>query len=89
MGTGASKSTDGGYHGGEGEREENLDQAGAQLYVSLKMENYKRMRELIPHVYGSVPVVGSWDSSKAVISFLSIALFLSRARLCVYCFSYF
>ncbi|KAF5446687.1 hypothetical protein F2P56_032295 [Juglans regia] len=66
MGTGASKSTDGGSHGGEEEREENLDQAGGQLYVSLKMENYKRKGDLIPHVYGSVPLVGSWDSSKAL-----------------------
>ncbi|XP_031271768.1 6-phosphofructo-2-kinase/fructose-2,6-bisphosphatase isoform X1 [Pistacia vera] len=66
MGTGASKSTeDGGTHGGEA-REESLDQAGGQLYVSLKMENYKLKGELIPHVYGSVPLVGSWDASKAL-----------------------
>ena len=65
MGTGASRNPDSSYHGGE-EREENLDQAGGQLYVSLKMENYKLKGELIPHVYGSVPLIGSWDSSKAV-----------------------
>ncbi|KAJ0020163.1 hypothetical protein Pint_32508 [Pistacia integerrima] len=66
MGTGASKSTeDGGAHGGEA-RDESLDQAGGQLYVSLKMENYKLKGELIPHVYGSVPLVGSWDASKAL-----------------------
>lgn len=68
MGTGVSKSTeDGGSHGGEA-REEMLDQAGGQLYVSLKMENYKLKGELIPHVYGSDPLVGSWDASKAVNS---------------------
>ncbi|KAK6145254.1 hypothetical protein DH2020_022074 [Rehmannia glutinosa] len=61
MGTGASKNPDSSSHGSE-ERE---DQAGGQLYVSLKMENYKLKGELIPHVYGSVPLVGSWDSSKA------------------------
>ncbi|KAG6678033.1 hypothetical protein I3842_14G059700 [Carya illinoinensis] len=66
MGTGASKSTDGAFHGGEEEPEENLDQAGGQLYVSLKMENYKRKGDLTPHVYGSIPLVGSWDSSKAL-----------------------
>ncbi|XP_040993891.1 6-phosphofructo-2-kinase/fructose-2,6-bisphosphatase-like [Juglans microcarpa x Juglans regia] len=66
MGTGASKSTDGASHGGEEEPEENLDQAGDQLYVSLKIENYKRKGDLTPHVYGSVPLVGSWDSSKAL-----------------------
>ncbi|XP_048324165.2 6-phosphofructo-2-kinase/fructose-2,6-bisphosphatase isoform X1 [Ziziphus jujuba] len=66
MGTSASKSTDGGSHGGEGLEEENLDHAGGQLYISLKMENYKLKGELIPHVYGSVPIVGSWDSSKAL-----------------------
>ncbi|OAY24187.1 6-phosphofructo-2-kinase/fructose-2,6-bisphosphatase isoform X2 [Manihot esculenta] len=64
MGTGSSKDADGGSPG-EG-REESLDQAGGQLYVSLKMENYKRKGDLIPHVYGSVPLVGSWDSSKAL-----------------------
>ncbi|PIN25454.1 Fructose-6-phosphate 2-kinase/fructose-2,6-biphosphatase [Handroanthus impetiginosus] len=62
MGTGASKNPDGGSHGGE-ERE---DQAGGQLYISLRMENYKNVGELTPHVYGSVPLVGSWDSSKAL-----------------------
>ncbi|XP_034687687.1 6-phosphofructo-2-kinase/fructose-2,6-bisphosphatase [Vitis riparia] len=65
MGSSGSKNLDSGSHGGE-EREENLDQAGGQLYVSLKMENYKLKGELIPHVYGSVPLVGSWDSSKAL-----------------------
>jgi len=66
MGTGMSKDADGSSHGSE-EGEENLDHAGGQLYVSLKMENLKLKGELIPHVYGSVPLVGSWDSSKAVI----------------------
>lgn len=66
MGTGVSKNTEAGSHGSEEEREESLDQAGGQLYVSLKMENYKRKGDLIPHVYGSVPLVGSWDSSKAL-----------------------
>ncbi|KAI6670935.1 hypothetical protein NL676_005820 [Syzygium grande] len=62
MGAGSSKNADGdgGSHGGE-EREDQ------QLYVSLKMERYKlKGGELIPHVYGSVPLVGSWDSSKAL-----------------------
>lgn len=63
MGSGGSKNTDGGSHGSE-DREENG--GGHQLYVSLKMENYKVKGELIPHVYGSVPIVGSWDSSKAL-----------------------
>ncbi|XP_012471636.1 6-phosphofructo-2-kinase/fructose-2,6-bisphosphatase isoform X1 [Gossypium raimondii] len=65
MGTGTSRNADGGLHGGE-EREESLDQAGGQLYVSLKMENYKKKGDLIPHIYGSVPLVGSWDSTKAL-----------------------
>ncbi|XP_024025478.1 6-phosphofructo-2-kinase/fructose-2,6-bisphosphatase [Morus notabilis] len=66
MGTGTSKDTNGGSHGGDEREEENLDQGGGQLYVSLKMENYKLKGELIPHVYGSVPLIGSWDSSKAL-----------------------
>ncbi|KAL0434689.1 UNVERIFIED_CONTAM: 6-phosphofructo-2-kinase/fructose-2,6-bisphosphatase, partial [Sesamum radiatum] len=51
MGTGASRNPDSSSHGSE-ERE---DQAGGQLYVSLKMENCKLKEELAPHVYGSVP----------------------------------
>lgn len=65
MGTSTSKNPDSSSHGGE-EREESLDHAGGQLYVSLKMENYRLKGELIPHVYGSVPLVGSWDCSKAL-----------------------
>ncbi|XP_009782679.1 6-phosphofructo-2-kinase/fructose-2,6-bisphosphatase isoform X1 [Nicotiana tabacum] len=59
MGTGSSKNPDSSSHGSE-------DHGGGQLYVSLKMENYKLKGELIPHVYGSVPLIGSWDSSKAL-----------------------
>ncbi|KAJ8769799.1 hypothetical protein K2173_007659 [Erythroxylum novogranatense] len=65
MGTGSSKDADAGSHGSQ-EREDSLDQAGGQLYVSLKMENFKLAGDLIPHVYGSVPLVGSWDPSKAL-----------------------
>ncbi|XP_028059161.1 6-phosphofructo-2-kinase/fructose-2,6-bisphosphatase-like isoform X4 [Camellia sinensis] len=65
MGNGASRNPDSSVHG-SAERDENLDQAGGQLYVSLKMMNYKLNGDLIPHVYGSVPLVGSWDSSKAL-----------------------
>uniref|UniRef100_A0A7N0ZUI8 CBM20 domain-containing protein n=1 Tax=Kalanchoe fedtschenkoi TaxID=63787 RepID=A0A7N0ZUI8_KALFE len=68
MGASASKNAESGAHGGEEGREEGLNdhQDGGQLYVSLKMENYKRKGELIPHVYGSVPLVGSWDAAKAL-----------------------
>ncbi|KAM1039888.1 hypothetical protein ACFX2I_029137 [Malus domestica] len=69
MGTGASKRTDDGSHGGEEpEEEEHLDQGGGQLYVSLKMENNYKLKksELLPHIFGSVPLVGSWDASKAL-----------------------
>ncbi|GAB4859265.1 hypothetical protein Ancab_010727 [Ancistrocladus abbreviatus] len=60
MGTGTSKDSDSSSHGGE-------DQAGGQLYVSLKMENHKFKGEhLIPHIFGSAPIVGSWDSYKAL-----------------------
>ncbi|KAG6386447.1 hypothetical protein SASPL_155349 [Salvia splendens] len=59
MGTAASTNADTSSHGSE-------DHAGGQLYVSLKMENYRLKGELVPHVYGSAPLVGSWDSSKAV-----------------------
>ncbi|KHN23166.1 6-phosphofructo-2-kinase/fructose-2,6-bisphosphatase [Glycine soja] len=62
MGTGASKDAD----EGSKEERERLDHAGGQLYVSLKMENHKLTGDLVPHVYGSVPLVGSWDPSKAL-----------------------
>lgn len=42
------------------------DHAGGQLYVSLKMESYSPKEDLVPHVFGSAPLVGSWDPSKAV-----------------------
>ncbi|MQM03319.1 hypothetical protein Taro_036099 [Colocasia esculenta] len=63
MGTGVSKSasSDSSNGGREGE-----GAGGGQLYVSLKMENFASTGELVPHVYGSVPVVGSWDPSKAL-----------------------
>ncbi|GMH11983.1 hypothetical protein Nepgr_013824 [Nepenthes gracilis] len=61
MGTGTSTHSDSSSHG----EEESEDQAGGQLHVSLKMENHKLNGELIPHIFGSVPLVGSWDSSKA------------------------
>ena len=65
MGTGSSKNPDCSSSHGSDDRE---DQGGGQLYVSLKMEenSYLLKSELIPHVYGSVPLVGSWDPSKAV-----------------------
>ncbi|XP_061356467.1 6-phosphofructo-2-kinase/fructose-2,6-bisphosphatase isoform X2 [Gastrolobium bilobum] len=65
MGTGASKEENGGSEESKEERDR-LEQAGGQLYVSLKMENRKLTGELVPHVYGSVPLVGSWDPSKAL-----------------------
>ncbi|XP_078159910.1 6-phosphofructo-2-kinase/fructose-2,6-bisphosphatase-like isoform X1 [Carex rostrata] len=55
MGTGSSKHRDG----------SNGEELGGQLYVSLRMENWNNS-ELIPHVYGSVPIIGSWNSSKAL-----------------------
>ncbi|KAK7289843.1 hypothetical protein RIF29_03813 [Crotalaria pallida] len=65
MGTGASK--DSSEDGGKEERERLDQEAGGQLYVSLKMENNRKLTgNLVPHVFGSVPLVGSWDPSKAL-----------------------
>nr|XP_043635601.1 6-phosphofructo-2-kinase/fructose-2,6-bisphosphatase-like isoform X1 [Erigeron canadensis] len=64
MGSGSSRNLDSSSHG-SGE-EKDIDHGGGQLYVSLKMENYKLKGDLVPHVYGSVPLVGSWDTSKAL-----------------------
>ncbi|KAL2938186.1 6-phosphofructo-2-kinase/fructose-2 6-bisphosphatase, partial [Bienertia sinuspersici] len=59
MGTATSKSSGNTSHGDE-------EQAGGQLYISLKMENYMLKGDLVPHVFGSAPLIGSWDSSKAL-----------------------
>ncbi|KAJ3682849.1 hypothetical protein LUZ60_013076 [Juncus effusus] len=53
MGANSSKSLDG-------------ESDGGQLYVSLRMENFGSNSDLIPHIYGSLPIIGSWDSSKAL-----------------------
>ncbi|CAH1446970.1 unnamed protein product [Lactuca virosa] len=63
MGTGSSRHFDSSAHGSGEEKD---DHGGGQLYVSLKMENYNLKGDLVPHVYGSVPLVGSWDTSKAL-----------------------
>ncbi|KAI0497357.1 hypothetical protein KFK09_020580 [Dendrobium nobile] len=39
---------------------------GGQLYVSLKLESFNIRGDLIPHVFGSVPIIGSWDPSRAL-----------------------
>ncbi|KMZ63817.1 6-phosphofructo-2-kinase [Zostera marina] len=63
MGSGNSKSIssdgtgEGGYSSGGG---------GGQLYVSVKLESFNLKPLLVPHVYGSVPVIGSWESSQAL-----------------------
>lgn len=67
MGTGSSTNSDNTFH--------DCDQEGGQLYISLKMENYKVKHDLIPHVYGSVPLVGSWDTTKAVCIYLHMCVF--------------
>lgn len=74
MGSGNSKSIssdgtgEGGYSSGGG---------GGQLYVSVKLESFNLKPLLVPHVYGSVPVIGSWESSQAVSALLIIDFFLS------------
>ncbi|KAG2624848.1 6-phosphofructo-2-kinase/fructose-2,6-bisphosphatase-like isoform X2 [Panicum virgatum] len=79
MGTSGSKSIDGlgaeaaggGAAGGGGEAGEGGAAAeawhgGAQLYVSLKMENARISGDLVPHVFGSEPIIGSWDPARAL-----------------------
>ncbi|XP_019167629.1 PREDICTED: 6-phosphofructo-2-kinase/fructose-2,6-bisphosphatase-like [Ipomoea nil] len=64
MGTGSSKNVASISDGGENRE----DQGGSTLYVSLKIEDFKLKfkTDLIPHVFGSAPLAGSWDSSKAL-----------------------
>lgn len=50
------------------------DLSGYQLFVALKMnklDNQPLPLGLVPHVVGSLPMVGSWDETKAV-SLISI-----------------
>ncbi|KAH9329552.1 hypothetical protein KI387_001660 [Taxus chinensis] len=68
MGAGGAKAWEKSPSGGGGEGDGEM-----QLYVSLNMEWRGGDRErdkdepiLIPHVYGSLPLVGSWDPSKAL-----------------------
>lgn len=63
MGAATSKSFDSSSHGDD---DDDHDEAGGQLYVSLKMENFTLKGDLLPHVFGSAPLVGSWDSSRAL-----------------------
>ncbi|KNA11432.1 hypothetical protein SOVF_135300 [Spinacia oleracea] len=66
MGAGTSKNSDSTSHGdGDGEERDEYE-GGGQLYVSLKMENYTLNADLLPHVFGSASLVGSWDSSRAL-----------------------
>lgn len=51
------------------------DLSGYQLLVALKMnklDNQPLPLDLVPHVVGSLPIIGSWDETKAVslISFI-------------------
>ncbi|GJM94705.1 hypothetical protein PR202_ga11377 [Eleusine coracana subsp. coracana] len=74
MGTSGSKGSDsvagvgdGGVAAGGGAVEAAAEwHGGAQLYVSLKMENARISGDLVPHVFGSEPIIGSWDPHHAV-----------------------
>ncbi|XP_052155841.1 6-phosphofructo-2-kinase/fructose-2,6-bisphosphatase isoform X2 [Oryza glaberrima] len=63
-GLGGGEAGDGG--GGVGGAASRSWHGGAQLYVSLKMENARITGDLVPHVYGSEPIIGSWDPARAL-----------------------
>jgi 6-phosphofructo-2-kinase/fructose-2,6-biphosphatase len=66
---GAALPGDGGVDGDEGSAGGAVTgswHGGAQLYVSLKMEKARIIGDLVPHVYGSEPIIGSWDPAHAV-----------------------
>ncbi|KAM0823830.1 hypothetical protein ACQ4PT_070602 [Festuca glaucescens] len=68
---GAALSGDGGIDGDEGSSGAGRAvmgswHGGAQLYVSLKMEKARIIGDLVPHVYGSEPIIGSWDPAHAL-----------------------
>ena len=90
MGTSGSKSIDGlgaeaaggGGEAGEGGAAAEAWHGGAQLYVSLRMENARISGDLVPHVFGSEPIIGSWDPARAVRTHGPRALLLCLPRLC-------
>uniref|UniRef100_A0ACD5TKZ7 Uncharacterized protein n=1 Tax=Avena sativa TaxID=4498 RepID=A0ACD5TKZ7_AVESA len=65
---GAALPGDGGMDGDEGSAGAVMGSwhGGAQLYVSLKMEKARIIGDLVPHVYGSEPIIGSWDPAHAL-----------------------
>ncbi|CAM0957574.1 unnamed protein product [Alopecurus aequalis] len=64
---GAALQDDGGMDGGEGSGTAvGSWHGGSQLYVSLKMEKARIIGDLVPHVYGSEPIIGSWDPVHAL-----------------------
>ncbi|XP_047094886.1 6-phosphofructo-2-kinase/fructose-2,6-bisphosphatase-like [Lolium rigidum] len=66
---GAALPGDGGVDGDEGSAGRAVTgswHGGAQLYVSLKMEKARIIGDLVPHVYGSEPIIGSWDPAHAL-----------------------
>lgn len=67
MGSVGSKEVNSASQNGNTDEEGN-ESVGSQLYVSLKMQvdSCKRLGEVVPHVYGSAHMVGSWDPSKAL-----------------------
>lgn len=53
-----------------------VDLSGYQLFVALKMnklDNQPLPLDLVPHVVGSLPMIGSWDETKAVSHVVSNA----------------
>lgn len=75
MGAGLSKNLASVSDGSENRQ----DKGGSMLYVSLKIEDFKLKfkTDLIPYVFGSVPLAGSWDSSKAVTPINSCFAYLT------------
>eukprot|EP00249_Psilotum_nudum_P019616 c27343_g1_i1 orf=1147-3000(-) len=66
MGSGGSKEADSSLQNGNCDG--SSESGGWQLYVSLKMQidDCKLSADLVPHVYGSAHMVGSWDATKAL-----------------------
>jgi 6-phosphofructo-2-kinase/fructose-2,6-biphosphatase len=55
------------------------ENSGGQLFVALKLEKpdgQPMPLDAVPHVTGSMPIVGSWDPAKAVSNHFHVFLFL-------------
>lgn len=64
------------------------EHSGGQLFVALRLEKpdgLPMLLDAVPHVTGSMPIVGLWDPAKAVSVLLTIFMVSVFVRLGQFC----